>query len=275
MSDVAVLKYKKIKPYRKDCVAVLTLTRPQAANAFNKEMIEGISKCLDEVKHHKACRALIIKGEGKHFSAGADLKWMKASQELSFDENKDESLQLMNMFEKLYRLPKPSIAMIHGAVYGGAVGLVSCCDIAIATQDTRFCFSEIKLGLVPAVILPYLAKKIAPAALRRLGLTGQAFDGEEAFRIGLINYVGTVEECKNHLFHEVNQLLSSAPDAMTHLKQNLQHLVDHSLQQSELMVDSIATIRIGEEAQMGMASFFAKETPDWVIQLDTSWTIYD
>ena len=152
---------------------------------------------------------------------------------------------------------------------------LSCCDVAIAREDVRFCFSEIKLGLVPAVILPYLAKKIAPAALKRLGLTGQAFKGEEAFRIGLIHYVGTVDKCKQFLAQEVNQLLSSAPKAIASLKQNLQHLEDHSRQQSELMVDSIASIRVGEEAQMGISSFFAKEKPYWALQLDTSWTIHD
>lgn len=274
MTDVT-LEYKKIDPARKDSIAVLAINRPHAANSFNKEVIVAFEKHLNDVANNQDCRALVLKGQGKNFSGGADLQWMKASQKLSAQENKKESQQLMNMFEQLYRLPKPTIALVQGAAFGGAVGLVSCCDLAIACDDARFCFSEIKLGLVPAVILPYLAKKIAPHALKYLALTGRVFDSKEAQDCGLVHHVCSVGESKQVLHQELNHLLSSAPMAMTSLKNLLQHLEDNSRKQDELMVDSIAQIRVGKEAQGGISAFFAKEKPQWVMKLSQDWTIHE
>ena len=160
-------------------IAVLRLARPQAANAFNEEMMLEISAHLKAVREQTGCRALILHGQGKHFSAGADLNWMKSAAEQSPADNRAGSETLSRMFAALAELPLPTIAVATGAAYGGAVGLIACCDYTIALEKARFCLSEVRLGLIPAVILPHLKRRMRPAALRRLSLSASVFDAAE------------------------------------------------------------------------------------------------
>ena len=165
-------------------IAILGLAREDSANAFNAEMMQEIVSNLDIVQKAENVRALVVHGKGKHFSAGADLGWMKKSAELSYDDNISDANNLTAMFEKLHNLPIPTVAVVCGAAFGGAVGLAACCDIVLCEKNSKICLSEVKLGLLPAVIFPYLAKRILPGQLKRLSLSARIFRGDEALLFG-------------------------------------------------------------------------------------------
>ena len=221
--------------------------------------MQSCIKVLEKVKAKEHCRALVLQGEGKHFSAGADLGWMKASASMTKDENYQEALVLSQMYVYLYHLPIATIAMVKGAAYGGALGLISACDIVIASAKAKFCLSEVNLGLLPAVILPYVARRMRPGDVRRLATTGAVFNSEEARENGLINHC--VEESSMHdtLTKELSQVLSSAPGAVGAFKSLYHQITSSGCEQSNGTAESIAGIRIGKEAQHGLSSFFSKQ----------------
>jgi methylglutaconyl-CoA hydratase len=243
-------------------VAVLTLARPAQANAFSARMMDEIISYCSDLKDRSDLRALVIGGEGKHFSAGADLDWMKTSSTLTFDENIRDASRLTGMFETLLAVRAPKIAAIQGAVYGGAVGLVACCDFAVAHKDAKFCLSEVKLGLLPAVISPYLYRKISPGQLRRAALTARVMSAAEAKEYGLVEVV--TENLKESVLSEVNAVLACAPDAQKNLNMLLDHLRDNSLRQTTETVHAIARARTGSEGQAGLQCFFDKSTQPWI-----------
>jgi len=255
-------------------VAVVSLSRTTSANAFNAEMIRQLQSSFNEVKGNKDCRALILRGLGKHFSAGADLNWMKDSAKLSFEQNLDGSIVLQKMFESLHTLPIPTIALVQGAAYGGAVGLVAACDYAIGLSDVKFCLSEVKVGLIPAVILPYLQRKMRPSALNRLSLTGKVFNATEALNYGLIEKTCTTNELNDVLREEITSILAASPQAQASLKLLTQQLLNTSTsEQTKLTTNAIATIRQSKEGQAGLTAFFEKKTPPWNIDIGVDWTI--
>ena len=236
-------------------------------------MISSIASHLAALSLDEHCRMLILSGEGKHFSAGADLHWMKKSYNLSPEENYEESEKMAAMFEQLYQLPMPSIAVVQGAAFGGAVGLVACCDFAIASTKSTFCLSEVKLGILPAVILPYLSLKFNSGALRRLSLSGQTFCANEAKEYGLIDLCSPPEQLRPTLIKEINALLTGGPKAQRALKKLHQHLASTNYQQCPETSKAISTARSGSEAQQGFAAFFAKEKPSWIEELTDEFPI--
>ncbi|MCX6124494.1 MAG: enoyl-CoA hydratase-related protein, partial [Proteobacteria bacterium] len=179
------LEFHAVRDGSTDSLAILILNRPSHANSFSAQMMEEITFHLETVGRREDCRCLLITGAGKHVSGGADLSWMQASAKLSYNENIKDAARLTSMFESVYHLQMPTVAAIRGAVYGGALGLIACCDFAVAHDQARFCLSEAKLGLLPAVIMPYLARKMRLGQLRRHSLTGRIFSALEAQQFGL------------------------------------------------------------------------------------------
>ncbi len=170
-------------------VTTLTLNRPQVHNAFDEIMIDELKSAIDEIDSDPDTRVVVLRASGKNFSAGADLNWMRRVTEYGESENRDEAMRLAQLMLALNRLSKPVIAVVQGATYGGGVGLVACCDIAIASDQARFCLSEVKLGLVPAVISPYVVAAIGERAARRYMLSAEIFNAAQAQRLGLVHEV--------------------------------------------------------------------------------------
>ena len=253
-------------------VAVLTLNRPEQANALSPEMLEDLSRATVLIKRNPNARAALLMGKGKHFSAGADLGWMKASAALDFAANVADSEKLLHAFEALATLEIPTIALVHGAAYGGAVGLVAACDFAIACDSARFCLSEVKLGLLPAVITPYLARKIPHGDLRRLALSARIFDAEEALRCHLVTRVCTHEQRDLVIREELNPILQGGKSAQGAFKRLLDAVVIESMAQGGYTARAIAAARTSAEGQAGLAAFFAKQSSPWASQLTPTWT---
>ncbi len=246
-------------------IATLTLNRPDVHNAFNAELVSELSRAFDELATQPP-RVLVLTGAGKSFSAGADLGWMKSMAEASEASNQADSRRLASMFRKLDELPCPTLARINGAAFGGGVGLISCCDIAIAADHAKFGLTEIRLGLIPATIAPFVIARIGTTHARRYMLTGEHFDAVIAQRIGLIQ-----EHCENdqldaHVRRIVEALTSGGPEAVRECKQLIRRISSMASQPGETdAVTSrwIARLRVGEEGQEGLRAFLEKRRPSW------------
>lgn len=271
MNSAVELKFLPIASSENSTVAVLAIAREKSANSFNDELILGLQEALRAVIKEKSVRALILYGKGKYFSAGADLNWMKNSAALSYEENLRDSHHLSNLFEALYHLRIPTIGVIHGAAYGGAVGLAACCDIVLAEEETVFCLSEIKLGILPAVIYPYLAKRIRLGQLRRLSLSARKFSAREALDCGLVDRVFARDTRSSVVLDELNGLLLGGPEAGRRLKALHRELERNGFKQSEITSKAISEARTGQEGQTGLKCFFAKEVTPWSASLNDGW----
>ncbi len=248
-------------------IARLELNRPEQANAFSSEMMVEITDHIKALTLMTDVRALVITGSGKHFSAGADLNWMKTSAKLSYEENVKDASKLLEMFDSIANLTMPKIALIRGAAYGGAVGMIACCDYAIAAQDAKFCLSEVKLGLLPAVIAPYLLRKMKSGMLKRFALTGMVFSARDAFDSGLVEIVTDSPDQK--LAEELNLLLACSPTAQISINQLFTLLREDALRQSHQTVEAIAKARTGKDGQDGLSCFFSKTEPPWLRKLES------
>ncbi len=261
-------KYETIEFEVKDRIGILWLNRPQVRNAFNAYMISEIMECLESVEHQPEILALVIRGRGKVFSAGADIQWMKSFSKLSFQEDYQENLHLARCFYMFYTFSKPTIALVHGASFGGANGLLAACDMAYCMEDTVFSFSEVKIGIIPATISPYVIKRIGEFNARELMLTGKRFSGAEAARKGLVNQAISTEQLESFLESTLAELRTSSPQAMISCKelifnitksQNFNETIDYTARM-------IAEARASTEGQEGMAAFLEKRKPKWVTQ---------
>lgn len=250
-------------------VAKLILNRPDVHNAFDDVLIAQIIDALNAIEGDPQVRVVVLTSNGKHFSAGADLNWMKRMAVLSEQENRDDAQELAELMHKLNNLNKPTIVLVNGAAYGGAVGLVACCDMAIATQRSRFCLSEVKIGLSPAVISPFVVSAMGERASRRYFLTAEAFDANKAAQFGLVHEVvedetALAEQAQNF----INSLLQNSPQAMGKTKQLIKAVSRGDLDQSmrDYTVNLIASIRVSEEGQEGLGSFLEKRKPSWIVK---------
>lgn len=244
-------------------IATLVINRHEAANSFSGELLVQLTKLLEEVQADQSVRALLLQGSGKHFSAGADLHWMKQAAQLDYAGNVQEAEKLTAMFEALARLRVPTIAVAKGAAFGGAVGLIAACDYAVALENARFCLSEVKIGLLPAVILPYLGRKIDPGALRRFMLTARVFSAEDALSAGLVQIVTQVDAVEALLHDELNLIVSASPEAQTACKSLYQKVEARSWAQGPETVEAIARTRASPMGQAGLTAFFQKSDPIW------------
>lgn len=246
-------------------VARLSLNRPVLHNAFNAELIAGLSAALDTVTAER-CRALVLTGEGTSFSAGADLNWMKAMIASSEADNRDDAHRLGALLRKLDGLPLPTVARVNGSAFGGGVGLIACCDIAVAVEDAQFGLTEVRLGLVPATISPFVVNRIGLGHARRYMLTGERLDALSAMRIGLINAVAPPTQLDGHVSDLLDLLLAGGPRAQAEVKALLRNVQTHIGDPEALdrvTADLIARLRVSDEGQEGLDAFLNKRTPTW------------
>ncbi len=260
------IKYKTIVVTRKNREAVLQITfnRPEVHNAFNSEAILELIDVFDRVIADDSVRAVVLTGEGKSFCAGADINWMREIIRYSFEQNLEESLQLAEVMYKIYTLPKPTIAMVNGAAIGGGTGFLSVCDIAVAVEEAKFGLSEVKIGLVPAAISPYVVRKIGESKAREYFLTGQRISAQKALEIGLINEVVPRSMLEERIEELIEQFLASGPEAIASCKELILNVPRLSLEDvKEYTARMIANLRISEEGQEGMSAYLEKRKPRW------------
>ena len=255
------------RPEKRPNIAKLTISRPDQANALNAQILKDMTDHLNTIHQSPETRLLILTSQGKHFSAGADLGWMKDSAKLTHDQNFEDAGKLSCLFEALTNLDIPSIALAKGASYGGAIGLLACCDIVLATEDARFCLSELKLGLLPGVILPYLLRKMGPSAVKRYGLSARLFKAEEAYKSSLVDRVVSKEDIETAVLEEVNACLQGGPNASRVLKSLIRSVEQTYAPQDVQYQKAIAHARSSEEGQKGLQAFFDKNQPFWNYQL--------
>ena len=246
--------------------ATVTLNRPEVHNAFDAAMVQELNACLREIEASPAVRAMVLAGAGRSFCAGADIEHMRASASYSPQQNFTAAQESARMFFTLNTLGKPSIACVRGAVRGGGVGLVAACDIAIAARDATFRLSEVKLGIIPAMISPYVIAAIGERMARRYMLSGEEFDAVEAFRIGLIHDIAAEDELDAKVGRMLEHLRSSGPTAVAAIKALIPVSARAAL--DDAIVDEtarrIAAIRATPEAQEGLSAFLEKRNPSWI-----------
>jgi len=246
-------------------VATVTLNNAEKHNAFDDAIIAELTRIFTELANNDKVRVMILAAEGKSFSAGADLGWMKRMASYSYEQNFADASALANMLKVLNFLPITTIAKIQGAAFGGAVGLASCCDIVIAADKASFCLSEVKLGLIPATISPYVVNAIGLKASRRYFQTAERFFANKAQQIGLVDEVVTLDELNNTVENIITTLLANSPLAVKQAKQIAFDVAYQPMTESLLIETSerIARIRVSDEGQEGLSAFFDKRAPYW------------
>ncbi len=246
-------------------VATVTLNNPDKHNAFDDKIIAQLTIIFMEIAKRDDINVMILASTGKSFSAGADLGWMKRMASYSYEDNLKDANALAYMLKALNFLPQTTIAQIQGAAFGGAVGLASCCDIVIASNKASFCLSEVKLGLIPATISPYVVNVIGQKASRRYFQTAERFFADKAQQLGLVDEIASLEELENTVNKMVSTILSNGPQAVRQAKKlaldvAYQEINDHLL---SITSERIASIRVSEEGQEGLSAFFDKRPASW------------
>ncbi|CAM3888470.1 enoyl-CoA hydratase/isomerase family protein [Rheinheimera salexigens] len=246
-------------------VATLTLNRPEVHNAFDDKMIAELIGILDNLAADDSVRILVLKANGKNFSAGADLNWMRAMADKDYQQNLDDADELAELMHKLDRFSKPSIALVQGAAFGGAIGLVACCDIAIAADDASFCLSEVKIGLVPAVISPYVMRALGERQSRRYFITAERFSANTALNLGLLHQVVTKNQLDESAEHFIQNLLLNSPAAIKAAKTLIHNIYNRKIGNNVIAhtTQAIAEIRVSEQGQEGLTAFLNKRKPNW------------
>lgn len=249
-------------------VVTLTLNRPDLHNAFDEHLIHDLTQALRAVQDNPRARALVLTGSGMSFSAGADLNWMRRMAGYSEAQNRADADTLATLMSTLDCLPIPTIARVQGSAFGGGVGLVACCDIAVATTSTLFCLSEVKLGLIPAVISPYLIRAIGARHARRYFLTAERFNAAKAQRLGLLHKVVDHADLDATVESILQEFLFNSPAAIAAAKQLVAHVESRPVDQAliDYTAAQIATIRVSAEGREGLTAFLEKRSPAWVSQ---------
>jgi methylglutaconyl-CoA hydratase len=245
-------------------IATVTLNRPELHNAFDEALIGELTDTFTRLGADPEIRVIVVTGAGSSFCAGADLDWMRRMAGYSRAENVEDARTLQRMFAAIYDCPKVTIARVNGAAMGGGAGLVAACDIAIAAEEAKFGFTEVRLGLAPAVISPYVLQKIGPGAARALFVTGERFDAEEARRIGLVQAVVPADDLDTVVEEKGKQVLQAGPQAIAASKQLLRDIADKTpAEAADRTVHAIADLRVGSEGQEGIRAFLEKRKPDF------------
>jgi methylglutaconyl-CoA hydratase len=243
----------------------LTLNRPEVHNAFDGEMVAALTAALEDIADDDTVRAVVLAGAGKSFCAGADIGHMRASAKFTPEQNRRNAAASARMFHRLYSLNKPTIAAVHGAVRGGGCGLVAACDIAIAARTATFRLSEVKIGIIPSMISPYVIAAIGERHARRYMLSGEEFDCAEAWRIGLVHDLVEEEQLIGRVGEMLGQIYSSGPKAMAAVKRMIPTSAHAPIGADivKLTAEGIAEIRATPEAQEGLTAFLEKRKPAW------------
>ena len=260
MSEPAVLF--EIDP---DGVARITLNRPEVHNAFDDNVIADLITAIDETSRGDHVRAAVLRSNGRHFSAGADLGWMKRMAELDYEENLADAGQLAELMMKLNSVPVPVLTVVQGAAYAGALGLLCCSDVTLASERATFCVSEVKLGLSPAVISPYVVAVIGERAARRYFLSAEVFDATEAHRLGLVHEVTNEANLEARTEAILANWRNMGPSALRKTKQLIQRVSGNEVDKTTIRFtqELIAEVRVSDEGQEGLAAFFEKRDPAW------------
>lgn len=249
-------------------ILTLVMNRPSVHNAFDAIMIRELSAALIQADQDDSVRVVVITGNGACFSAGADLNWMRNLKNASLDENERDALKLSALMRNLNYLGKPTIARVNGAAFGGGLGLIAACDISIAVDAARFGLTEARLGLAPAVISPYVIRRIGEGNARRFFVSGERFSSNTAKEIGLVQQIVSTEQLDDAVEDMVVQLLKGGPSAVTHCKRLVFEITGHDadlqMTQDEYTARLIARLRVSSEGQEGLAAFLEKRKPGWV-----------
>jgi len=255
---------KWIELKKEQQVARVILNRPDLHNAFNPEMILEVTEAFKELSQDSQLRSVVLSGKGKSFCAGADLEWMKSMANYSYEQNIQDSKSLYNMFDAIRNCSKPVICRVHGNVMGGGLGLVAASDIVVAEKDSRYAFSEVKLGLVPSVISSFVLKKCSDARVRELMLTAETFNSFKAREIGLVQFVGEPEEIDDHIQGKIDFIFSGGPEAVAMTKHILNYNQAHPIEAVvEETIRVIAERRVSAEGQAGLSAFLSKQPAPW------------
>ncbi len=247
----------------------IILNNPEKHNAFDEHLIQHLLETLESIEQDDTIRVVILSAEGASFSAGADLNWMKKMAAYSEQENMADAMKLARLMQKLNHLNKPTIALIQGNAFGGALGLIACCDIALSVPSALFCFSEVKLGLIPAVISPYVLAAIGERMSRRYFLTAERFSAEEALRIELIHQI--VEKPENLIktgLHLAENIANNSPEAIKKIKALTHEVTQKTISENVIQktAKAIAKARVSSDGQEGLSAFLEKRTAKWVIK---------
>ena len=260
-----LMQYETLEVTQAHSVAIVWMNRPEVRNAFNETMIAELTTVFRALDKDAGVRAVVLAGHGPAFCAGADLNWMKKMAGYSFEENRLDAMGLAEMLRSVHMLSKPTIARVHGPAFAGGMGLLSACDIAVASQDAEFCLSEVKLGLVPATISPYVLAAMGERAARRYFLTAERFTAAEAYRIGLVQELTLPADLDAKINEILGQLVQAGPASLADTK-DLIHAVARRPLEPALIKDTAARIakaRASEEGREGVRSFLEKRRPAW------------
>ncbi|NVK55361.1 MAG: enoyl-CoA hydratase/isomerase family protein [Alteromonadaceae bacterium] len=246
-------------------VATITLNRPDKHNAFNEETIDALTAAFHRAASDPIVRVVILSAAGKSFSAGADVNWMQKMAGYNEAQNRHDAMQLATMLNTLYTLPKPTIARVQGAAFGGAVGLIACCDMAIASKLSKFCLSEVKLGLIPATIGPYVIEAMGKRVALRYFQTAEVFTARRARRLGLLSEAVNQDQLDDTIEQLIGHLLKNGPEAVSEAKQLIHKVAGKPIDAAMLTTTSewIARKRVSEEGQEGLNAFLGKRKPAW------------
>jgi methylglutaconyl-CoA hydratase len=256
--------YASLRLERSGAVARVTLARPEVRNAFDDRLIEELTRAVGEAAKDPAARVVVLAGDGPSFCAGADISWMRKAGGYSQAENEADAERMARMLRTIDACPKPVVVLAHGAAIGGGVGLVAAADIAIAAEGTVFSLAEVKLGILPSVISPYVLRAIGPRHARDLFLTGDRFDAAEALRIGLVHRVVPAAELEEAGRRKVASLLTSGPEAVGVAKRLIEEVAGQTPDEAmALTVRTIAERRASGEAKEGLTAFLEKRKPSW------------
>jgi len=246
-------------------VATVTLNRPEIHNAFDDHLIGELIKAFDDVGANPDVRVVVLRGEGKSFSAGADLNWMRRMADYSHEDNLKDARIVADLLARIAFCPKPVLARVQGTAMGGGVGLVSACDIAIGSSSAKFALSEVKLGVIPATISPYVIRAIGERQAGRYMITGERFDATEAARIGLLHKVVEPDQLDDALNDMINEMLKNSPNAMTESKALIAAVVNRPVDDAvkDDTARRIADVRASDEGKEGLSAFLDKRKPTW------------
>ena len=248
-------------------VATVTLNRPDVRNAFNDEVIGELTDAFRELGQRDDVRCIVLAAAGTAFCAGADLNWMRRMADYTREENLADAGQLATMLRTIYECPKPTIARVQGDAYAGGTGLVAACDIAISVNSANYCLSEVRLGLIPATISPYVIRAMGARAAHRYFLTAERFDASEAHRIGFVHEVVSADALDAKVAELAQTLVNAGPQAVRLCKKLVQEVTEQAITPAlvQMTVEDIADIRVSAEGREGVQSFLQKRKPNWLI----------
>ena len=248
-----------------DGVAKVTLNRPEKSNALDGNMIQQLTQVLQQVADDPSKNAVIITGTGEHFCAGADIAWMKKMAESSYQENVQDAMQLATLLKLIYNFPKPIIAAVKGATMGGGLGIIACCDVTIASDNSYFCFSEAKIGLTPSVISPYIISVMGERSARYYFLTAERFDTKKAVTLNLVQRMVSDDALEYEVTDFCHRLLKNSPYALEQAKKIIRHVKQEEISDKLIWycAEHLATMRSSSDAQEGLRAFLEKRSPVW------------